>query len=180
MESSIPARKTERLWQGRKSEPNARYFTTICLKDRSKSLLESALPSLLIHQLESQQCDGDFELRCTTVMKDHLHLIFRLGDRISIGQSIAKFKSKTRSYAIWQRDFYEHRIRNDESEEEFAFYMFMNPYVDRLCSLDEPWPNWTRWRNIPYQFEELLGDGISVPESWIKRVKGLEIGEKLG
>jgi len=132
----------------------------------------------LFDQLEFQQHEGDFELHCGTVMTDHLHVMFRLRNRLSIGQTIAKFKAKTKLLASWQRDFYEHQIRPDESEEDYAFYVFMNPYVGELCALNEEWPWWKRWRSISYEFEEMMGDSRSIPTSWIKREKELEIRVK--
>ena len=132
-------------------------------------MIEARINSRLIAQLERQEEDGDFELLCGSLMPDHFHALIRLGNRISLSQSIAKFKAKTRKLATWQNNFYEHRIRSDESEESYAFYVFMNPYVESLCELSKRWPWWKRWRRVPYEFEESLSSGEPIPVEWVKK-----------
>ena len=104
------------MWKGRDSVPGSRYFVTICVKDREPTLLDSDTCTRLLEQLETQQYEKDIELNCATIMADHLHLVFRLGCRLTVGQVIGKFKSKTKQLVSWQRDFYEHQIRPDEPE----------------------------------------------------------------
>jgi len=82
---------------------------------------------------------------------------------------MAKFKAKTTSLASWQRDFYDHQIRTYEPEEDYAFHVFMNPYVEGLCTLNETWPWWRRGRDIAYEFEERVADNRAVPSSWLKQ-----------
>ena len=40
----------------------------------------------------------------------------------------------------WQRDFFDHRLRNDESFDEKAAYIGENPVRARLCETAEAWP----------------------------------------
>jgi len=128
---------------------------------------------MIFLQLEQQADEGDIELLCGVIMPDHFHIVFRLGSRLSLGQVVAKFKSKTKSVTQWQEGYYEHRIRPDEVEENYAFYVFMNPYVGELCGLKEQWRWWRRWRPVPYDFEALLGDRGSIPSEWIKKEKSI-------
>ncbi len=173
MEFAFNTRRTVRLSGRRVSIAGARYFITLCVADRAEQIAETPVSSQLINQLEQQEGEADFELQCSVVMPDHIHFVIRLGDRISLSQSIAKFKVKTKRFVSWQENFYEHRIRPDENEENYAFYVFMNPYVENLCGPSERWRGWKCWRKVPYDFEDLLGSGGQIPVEWVKKEKTL-------
>ena len=107
-----------------------------------------------------------------TVMPDHVHWLFQLGDRLTLGRTIARFKFQTSSgllahRLIWQRDFFEHRLRGSESVEEYALYIFLNPYRAQLINAGS-WPGW--WSATVDLFEfwtKLNGDG-SPPTEWLE------------
>ena len=40
----------------------------------------------------------------------------------------------------WQRDFFDHRLRNDESHDEKAHYIRHNPVRAGLAATPEGWP----------------------------------------
>ncbi|MBD5780689.1 transposase [Pelagicoccus sp. NFK12] len=148
--------------------PGARYFVTLCVAGRKETLRQKAAADTLFRQLDRLHADQEVEMACAVVMPDHMHLLFRLGSSLSLGRVVSKFKTLTRSAARWQKDFYDHRLREDESEEAYGFYVFMNPYTKGLLALDERWDCWRRWRVSPYRFEALLDrDGV-VPENWLR------------
>jgi len=77
------------------------------------------------------------------LMPDHLHTL------ISFPPSGKPFKVVIRKWKewtakelgiIWQRDFFEHRLRNDESRSEKAEYILQNPVRKQLVKLTEDWP----------------------------------------
>ena len=41
----------------------------------------------------------------------------------------------------WQRDFFDHRLRTDESFREKADYILMNPVRAGLCKSPGEWPH---------------------------------------
>jgi hypothetical protein len=41
---------------------------------------------------------------------------------------------------VWQRDFFEHRLRHDESRREKADYILQNPVRKKLVERPEDWP----------------------------------------
>ena len=41
---------------------------------------------------------------------------------------------------IWQRDFFDHRLRNEENVEAKAFYIRNNPVRAGLIKQSEDWP----------------------------------------
>ena len=89
---------------------------------------------------------GDLQNYCATVMPDHVHWLFQLGGRLSLGRIVAQWKAATRKVLAandlaWQRDFFERHLRENEGLEAYGLYVFLNPYrnnvtsPDNLCSL---------------------------------------------
>jgi putative transposase len=76
-------------------------------------------------------------------MPDHLHALFSFppSDRPFKG-IIQKWKEWTaKKHAIlWQSDFFEHRLRRDESLREKAQYILENPMRKGLVERPEDWP----------------------------------------
>jgi len=160
---------------GRVSKPGALYFVTLCTEGRQHLLSNNETSERIFSQWETQSSEGDIELSCAVIMPDHLHVLFRLGTRLKLGRVIAKFKAKLGRSVLWQDDFYDHMLRSEESEEQFGFYVFMNPYNDKLLPFDRQWKYWKRWREAEYRFEELLREnGGIVPTQWLKWVHNSE------
>lgn len=90
---------------------------------------------------------GDTETLAATVMPDHFHWLFTLGERLTLGRVLAKFKMQSSRLwqdetGGWQRDFFEHRLRESESSEAYGFYVFMNPYRAKLIGAGQAWSGW--------------------------------------
>jgi putative transposase len=67
----------------------------------------------------------------------------------------------------WQLNFFEHRLRDSASAEDFAFYIFMNPYVANLINLNETWPGWMPSTQIRWSFEDKLCDRCFPQAEWL-------------
>ena len=77
------------------------------------------------------------------IMPDHVHLVLGFSDRERrIEVIVSKWKEWTaKSFDIeWQRDFFEHRLRRDESFREKADYVLANPVRAGLVDRIEDWP----------------------------------------
>jgi putative transposase len=80
------------------------------------------------------------------VMPDHLHALMKFPVEPGIDKAIGNWKHfLSRTHNIhWQRDFFEHRLRNDEQQIEKAHYIRMNPVRRGLVTEPEAWPfTWT-------------------------------------
>ena len=118
-------------------------------------------------------------------MLDHVHVLFSPGDLLSVGQCVARWKAEVSRKVFrrdeWQRDFWDHRIRPDEKEEGYAFYMFLNPYRAGLIEPRQTWPGW--WAPDPKRFSFLAAlDAQGVPpKEWMnwpaEKFAGLATGE---
>jgi putative transposase len=91
--------------------------------------------------------DSSWQVRCATVMPDHVHLLFVLGERLFLGKSLARLKAKTADAlcryapgAKWERDFFDRHVRPDDDVLALFLYVFLNPYRAGLCRHGERWP----------------------------------------
>ena len=75
-------------------------------------------------------------------MPDHLHMLASFPVDSSMNQTIAKWKEYTakRSSIRWQRDFFDHRLRDDENFALKANYMRENPVRGGLVKMSADWP----------------------------------------
>lgn len=127
---------------------------------------------------------GDWQLLAATVMPDHVHILFTLGERLSLDRVIAKFKSRGRPPDAtwrWQANLFEHRLRADEDSEDYAFYIFMNPYRAGLIDVNAPWLGWLRGAEWRWRLEDGLSAEGTPPAEWIHQmteaVGRIQIGE---
>ena len=78
------------------------------------------------------------------IMPDHVHLLISFPETNKRIQTIvSKWKEWTaKSLDIgWQRDFFEHRLRKEESFREKADYILLNPVRAGLVREQEDWPH---------------------------------------
>lgn len=160
------------LTKGRISIPDARYFITLSAVRPTQKLTHPDVATVISQTIRSMVAQQDAQFLCTTIMPDHIHLLIKLGHRLTVNRLTAKLKAQTHStllrYAVnWQRNFFEHRLRPDESSEAYARYIFLNPYRDGLISRTAEWPFWKLDANHEYDFCRLLEEGRFPPIEWI-------------
>lgn len=159
------------LTRGRISIPGARYFVTICEQNRKPVFVTAHQLSTMVNITHRIITGADATLIGACAMPDHLHLVFELGNRLSLDRLISKFKTLTREHlpsgTSWQRNYFEHRLRPDETVGGYALYLFLNPYRARLIRHDEEWPGWIKGADFDFDFLHLLVDGIYPPSEWI-------------
>jgi len=165
-------RHTQDLLKGRLSIPGARYFITVCATRPCDSLTTFPAVKDLADRISTVFAPPDASLLCATLMPDHIHLLLTLGPRLSIERLIAKFKTKSRqnlpSDIAWQRNFFEHRLRPDESAGTYARYIFLNPYRKGLLQPNDRWPLWILGSGVDFDFLQQLDDGGCPPPAWLE------------
>ncbi len=171
----LPNRQTERLRYGRYSTPGGYYFITWCTQSRRCGLEKTEITGRIQTELSDSASAGDFALICATIMPDHVHVLFQLGLRLSLAQVIQKIKAKTSGFLAphsltWQDNFFEHQLRRGESLEDFALYIFLNPYRAGLISVDQNWPSWMHGGTVRFRFEELRRPGGLPWPEWLDDV----------
>ena len=80
-------------------------------------------------------------------MPDHLHLLVEGTTDISDLQEFVRgwkqrsaYTAKRRGVILWQRGYYDHVLRNDESTERTAAYVLGNPVRAGLAARPEEYP----------------------------------------
>lgn len=88
------------------------------------------------------------ELASYSILPDHLHFISSAGTRGLVG-FVRDFKSASARQlrrrglrgSLWQRSFFDHKLRNDQSLSEKSQYIWLNPVRRGLVreAKDYPW-----------------------------------------
>ncbi len=168
----MPNRKTSALHEHRFSAPAARYFVTFCTHERKAGLTAAPLANGILPCIKDSDAFLDTDTIACCVMPDHVHWLFALGHRLTLGRVIARLKAQSgRMLAAadlkWQRDFFEHRLRAEEVAEDYARYVFLNPYRASLLPAGEVWPAWWSSRPEALAFTAHLNPNGSPPREWI-------------
>ncbi len=167
----VPDRKTDRLHKGRVSVVGARYFVTMVTRHREPWLTASNAGGPGLAVLRNWHAEGRGRVLAASIMPNHGHILFELGPALTVGQTVARWKSAMRKAAGYagefQRDFWEHRVREIEDEEDYALYIFLNPYRAGLLAVECTWPGWWTPDSNLFRFSAGLdGDGAP-PAEWV-------------
>jgi len=129
------------LWIDSKKET---YFIMICCEQRGKNQLAlDSVANALFATVAYRNERAIWSARLVLLMPDHVHFIVSFPDNGRRMRTIvSKWKEWTaKSLAIrWQRDFFEHRLRREESARQEADYILLNPVRARLVADPDDWP----------------------------------------
>ena len=122
---------------------DAIYFITLCTEPRGTNALctpsvADGLWSSIVHYAEL----GKWWPALMLLMPDHLHALMSFAEGQDCAKLVGAWKRYTaRAYGvIWQGDFFEHRLRHDESWREKSTYIERNPVRAGLVGTPEKWP----------------------------------------
>ena len=131
---SLPKRKGIRL-KSYDYKSNGYYFITICTcKGKSyvkkyKEIIEKILLSL-------PELFSGLRIDWYILMPDHLHMIFIFNEtKKDLSEIIRTFKalvSRNTRMKFWQRNYYEHVIRNEDALLKIREYIQNNPLVENI------------------------------------------------
>ena len=119
------------------------YFIPIYTRPRGTNQLCSPEVATWIREsMDFRETRGDWWMHLAVLMPDHLHALLTFARERGMHRSITQWKRYVaREIKIeWQADYFEHRLRNDESLIEKAHYIRMNPVRAGLASTPEEWP----------------------------------------
>ena len=122
----------------------ADYFITVCCKQRGKNqLAHRALAKAILETVKHRNAQGICYAHLMMLMPDHVHLLLSFpGKEKRIQTIVSKWKEWTaKTLKIeWQRDFFGHRLRKEETFREKADYILANPVRAGLVKESEDWP----------------------------------------
>jgi putative transposase len=120
------------------------YFITInCAPPGKNQLCRAEVGDAVISTLAHNHRKFAWHCRVALLMPDHLHAIIAFPPEPGMATVIKNWKhfNATHFRVEWQRDFFDHRLRNDQEEQEKTSYILMNPLRKGLCERAEDW----RW-----------------------------------
>jgi putative transposase len=140
---------------GRNFVPGATYFFTVALADRSSSMVHHV--SALRTAFRVARHERPFAIEAIVILPDHPHTIWTLPlddsdfsgrwKRIKahfthqlVASGVPVKHHRNGEYALWQRRFWEHTIRNDFDFERHVNYVHFNPVKHKLVNIVRDWP----------------------------------------
>lgn len=166
----------------RAREPGASYFFTVVTYERQRFLCEPDSINTLWSVIDKVRTAYPFHIDAWVLLPDHLHCIWTLPDNDSdyskrwglikrgftkkyylTGRQkknpihISDSRKKRRESHYWQRQFWEHVIRDQNDFNRHCDYIHYNPVKHGLVDEPRQWPHSTF-----YQFVE----SEAYPEDW--------------
>lgn len=123
--------------------PGAMFFITGCCRTRgANQLCQPEIGRALLDCAQFYHARGDWFVRLFLLMPDHFHALIAPAIDKNLSGLLGDWKRFTATHhgADWQKNFTDHRLRSDESSEEKARYIRMNPVRAGLISEGEAWP----------------------------------------
>ena len=124
------------------------YFLTICTAGRRKLFRNVRLVEALTKAMRDQFCRTGFSVYAYCYMPDHCHLLaVAQAECCDLAKAVRAFKGASTARArplairnLWQRNYYDHILRSNESFDAAAAYIFENPVRAGLVSDPHDWP----------------------------------------
>ncbi len=155
------------------------YFLTFNLMDRRSQLLITHIDDFRMAYIEKAQ-RYHFHLDAIVVLPDHVHIMLTLpadsenyaiivsslksqfSKRINRVEPVSASRQAKRERGIWPRQFWEHRIRNDEDYSNHMNYIHYNPVKHGYVTYPQDWQSST--------LNKLIEKGV-YPFDWAKSNK---------
>jgi REP element-mobilizing transposase RayT/mono/diheme cytochrome c family protein len=123
------------------------FFITICCQERKRNQLSRPeIAPVIFDSVRFRNQNHVWFAHLVLLMPDHLHGLISFPSEQSMKQIVANWKRflATNLKIDWQRDFFDHRLRRDESFVEKANYIRANPIRAGFVNRSEDWPYfWT-------------------------------------
>ncbi|MFC1601068.1 transposase, partial [Candidatus Sumerlaeota bacterium] len=123
--------------------PGHLFFLTVGCQPRGPNVL--CRPEIAPRLLDAARLYHDrrkWFLELFLLMPDHWHALVAFADERAIVATVRNWKRYTsRMFGVcWQRDFFEHRLRNEEEESRKWYYIMANPARKGLIAKGKKWP----------------------------------------
>jgi putative transposase len=118
------------------------FFITINCQSRGENhLCRADVGDVVLNAFAHHHEKLVWHCRLALLMPDHLHAIIAFPSEAGMKKLVADWKKYlAREHHIsWQRDFFDHRLRDHHEEGEKLSYILMNPVRRGLCERAEDW-----------------------------------------
>ena len=142
---------THKRLKGRCTSVNTYYSITICCDFRKPLFANFLCARLIASELIKFSKNNSLNTICYVIMPDHIHWILQLNSSLDLSNLVRNFKNIT-TYRlnkhsgthgrIWQSNYYDHKIRNNEDLIGQARYIVANPLRAGLVDNIKKYPYW--------------------------------------
>jgi REP-associated tyrosine transposase len=123
------------------------FFITFCTHERKKLLASDAVDAAFVAFASQANSQRNIAVGRYVIMPDHVHFFVRGSDDFQLGpwigrlkQVLAKQIALTETLPTWQRGFFDHVLRSDESYSQKWNYVRENPVRAGLVTKADDWP----------------------------------------
>ena len=124
------------------------FFITVCCKSKDvNQLCHPEVADIIRESVVFRQNQGVWCFEILVLMPDHLHAILMVSEQRELEKEVRAWKRwiSKESGVIFQKGFFDHRLRGHESAGGKWNYVNMNPVRKGLVEKAEDWPfRWTR------------------------------------
>lgn len=135
----------------------AEYFFTVNLADRTSDLLLKNI-DILRKVMRTTRQRHPFEIVAMVVLPEHIHALWRLppsdadfplrwslikagfSRAIDHGEPRNESRRRKRERGLWQRRYWEHRIRDEQDRRQHVAYIHFNPVKHGQVDRAVDWP----------------------------------------
>ena len=138
-------RRLDRIWI-----ENPIFFITACTNDRRNILANSQAAAILMEELTAAKERHDWNVGRYVIMPNHVHFFCAPGNEAEDLSVFIKFWKEWTSKKIkrecgieghvWQREFFDHLLRSEESYVQKWDYVLNNPVRAGLAKDANEWP----------------------------------------
>lgn len=127
------------------------YFVTICTHDKQNYFSNIEVAKIIKDEIEFRMIN-ETRMFCFCIMPDHLHMLLSLTDDYTQKGTLQHWVSAFKRYTsritnqmfdikpLWQKNFYDHIVRKEESLLKIAEYIVENPVRKGMVSEWEEYP----------------------------------------
>lgn len=132
------------LRKGRFSQTGIAYHITTVTLHRTPHFSDINKGRKVVQELKALQDQGKAETLCYVLMPDHLHWLMVLQDgELSEVMRLLKGRSaRAIGQGLWQANYHDHAVRQEEDLHKVARYMVANPLRTRLVKYIGDYPLW--------------------------------------
>ena len=119
------------------------FFITICCDQRNvNNLCCVGVGDKLLKGAEHYHQTLSWYCRLMLLMPDHLHAVIAFPCEPGLKTVVTNWKRyQARQLGVdWQRDFFDHRLRDHHEQIQKIDYIMKNPVRRNLCERAEDWP----------------------------------------
>ncbi len=124
-------------------DPEETFFVTLCAQNRQTNhFCKAGVGENLLNSVRHYHVIRKWFCSIVVLMPDHVHLIVNVALGGDLAKTVGSWKRwTTKKFGVrWEKNFFDHRLRHNESAEGTWRYIEGNPVRAGLVERPEEWP----------------------------------------